>query len=362
MTSLLHYTHSFKLVMDGSVFDAYAILENEDLAKTMRLLCKYSSAIHTVGITGSSIPIFWPDLSREFQEAFRDLIHLPTVTTLCLDNISGVPETILRGTNISHIRFYLVKLFNPTPGLRPFFSLSQTDKLGDIDIDYTFPFSPDDSSSGSPFQPSLSNLRSLKYTFYHPEDFQRFVNIALSLKSLEKINILFSDSTSMFFQGLGFDIPFNSLPLLRTLGICHKSPIATGIRSPLLKVLDLLRCINALPPSLETLVLGFVIRTNPPWLRLSEFFPEPKTWALLDKLLSTERFGRVNTVQMRLQYVTLPGKPWSFDEAIFVERCRSCLEHVFPLLIASERTRKKIELDVAVFPLGRNVDVLAIDI
>ncbi|KAF9540042.1 hypothetical protein CPC08DRAFT_480432 [Agrocybe pediades] len=363
LPSILHYTRSFQLVMDGSLFDAYAILENEDLARIMRILCKYSSVLHTIAIAGSFIPIFWPDLSREFQEAFRDLTRVPTVTTLRLNNISGVPANILHGTNIDHVKFHLVKSFYPMLAHWPFFCVFHTDQLRGLDIDYTFPIAqPSNVEPVEELDPlfsqvgsSFSGVKSLQYTFYHPEDFQRLMNIASSLPSLESVVINYSNSTSSLFEGLGYDVPFDTLSSLRTLGICHKSDIAVGIRSPLLKVADLLTCIDV-PPSLETLILGFVVRTTPPWLRLAEYFPEPKTWGLLDKLLVSERYSSVRSVQLRLQYVTLPGKPWSFDEDVFLRRCRACLQDVFPLVMSCKT--KTLEVDVAVFPLGRNVDIL----
>ncbi|PPQ78822.1 hypothetical protein CVT25_010691 [Psilocybe cyanescens] len=368
MTSLLYHVQSFSLVMDGSVFDAYTTMNNEDLTTVLRMLCKYSKAIHTTTLLGSSMRIFWPYLTRDFREAFKELCRVPSMRTLHLENLCSVPATFLLGTKIRNVRLHLVTIFSPIPGLPAFNCLwDSVGQLHSVDIDHTFPFfieeiigsdirtrniSLERSSEGV----NLSSIKSLKYTLYQPDDFQRFMQIVLEIPSLERVCMIFSDlGSSGFHRVVGAQAPFDELPALRTLAIGHRSSISTGIRSPLLKVLDVLRSAS-ISRTLESIELSFEVHSHPPWLRLTEFFPETKTWALFDKVLTHETFDSVTRVRLNLCYSTLQAQPWTFDEQFFAKRCRSFLAEVFPLLMGSKS--KEIVVDVSVLPLGGELDML----
>ncbi|KAH9487232.1 hypothetical protein JR316_0001301 [Psilocybe cubensis] len=369
MTSLLHHVQSFTLVMDGSVFDAYTTMNNEDLTTIIRMLCKHSTAIHTTTLLGSSMRIFWPYLTRDFREAFKELCRVPSMRTLHLENLCSVPATFLLGTKIKNIRLHLVTIFSPIPGLPAFNCLwDSVGQLQAVDIDHTFPFFIEEiigsdtmrtrtvSLEKSAEKVNLSSIKLLRYTFHLPDDLQRFTQIALAIHSLEAVSVVFDDTDSSGFRrAIGDQIPLHELPALRTVAIGHKSSINTGIRGPLLKMLDVLKSLSV-PRTLECIELSFEIHSHPPWFKLTEFFPETKTWALFDKLLTHETFDSVKRVRLNLRYTTLQAQPWTFDEQFFVQRCHGYLSEVFPLLMGS--ASKELMADVSVLPLGEELDML----
>ena len=356
MTGLLYHLRSFKLVMDGSIFEAYAILENEDLVEILRGVQAFSKGIEAFTMQGSSFPIVWPDLTREFRAVFRSLCRSsPNLKTLNLENIVGVPHTLLTRTNIRHIRLHLIEFKKPRMAF-VIFREGHLPKgqLESIDIDYTFPFPPSSliesrlayEDAMTHYRTIFSQVKRLRYLIYRSDDLERFIAVAKGLSSsLEVVNLELSNSDNGFLRALSWEIPLADLPLLRRVIICHKSLISTGTRHPLFKVAAVLRNVSV-PLCMETIELSFEVSAYAPWLKATHFFPEPKIWALLDRALTQKRFDAVKGVILRLRYCVSQEQPWTFDEGVFIDRCHDIVKDVFPLLAGSKS--KKLELVVSV--------------
>lgn len=355
MTGLLYHLRSFKLVMDGSIFEAYAILDNEDLVEILRGIQEFSKDIEAFAMQGSSFPIVWPDLTMDFRAVFRSLCRSsPNMTTLNLENIVGVPHTLLMRTNIRHIRLHLIEFKKP----RMTFVIFREGhlpkgQLESIDVDYTFPFPPSSliesrlayEDAMAHYRTIFSQVKRLRYLIHRSDDLERFIAVARGLSSsLEIVNLQLSSSDNGFLRALSWEIPLADLPHLRRVIICHKSLISTDTRHPLIKVATVLRNVSV-PLCMEAIELLFEVSAQAPWLKSTHFFPEPKTWALLDTALTQRRFDAVKSVVLRLRYCVSQEQPWTFDEGVFVNRCHDIVKDVFPLLAGSES--KKLELVVS---------------
>lgn len=359
MTTLLFHVQSFALVLNGSVFDAYTTLSNENLTEIMRLLRKHSQVIHSTIILGSAMRIFWPYLSLRFRKAFTELCQVPSMSTLHLQNICSVPATLLSDTNINDVRLHQVTLLNPLASRSPFNFLWNVSQLHSLDIDHSFPFPTSaifeldiGNQAQVPFEryrSSFSNIRRLRYTFYDPDDFQKFHDISLCMPALEEVCVVFSAND--FHRGLRGRFSFNELPSLRALAIHHESLITIGLTSPLFKVLETIKSISV-PPTLESIELGFQVHTHPPWMKGGEFFPETQIWSMLDKALAHSTFDKIKTVELNLHYMTLQAQPWTFDERFFDRRCRKFLPEAFPLLTKSKSKELIANISVQVAPLA----------
>ncbi|KJA29488.1 hypothetical protein HYPSUDRAFT_61516 [Hypholoma sublateritium FD-334 SS-4] len=355
MTGLLHHLRSFKLVMDGSIFEAYAILENEDLVEILRAIQVSSKDFEAFAIHGSSFPIVWPDLTTDFRAVFRNLCRtMPNLTTLNLVNIVGVPHTLLMRTNIRDIRFHLIEFKKPRMAF-VIFREGHLPKgqLESIDIDYTFPFPPSNliesrlayEDAMAHYRTIFSQVKKLRYLIYRSDDLERFIAVARGLSSsLEVVNLELTNSDNGFLRALSWEIPLADLPLLRRLIICHKSLISTGTRHPLFKVATVLKNVSV-PVCMEAVELLFEVSAQAPWLKAMHFFPEPEIWALLDTALTNRRFDAVRSVVLRLRYCVSQEPPWTFDEGVFIGRCHDLVKDVFPLLAGSKS--KKLELVVS---------------
>ncbi|KAF5311756.1 hypothetical protein D9619_003586 [Psilocybe cf. subviscida] len=359
LTTPLYHIRSFKLAMDGSLFEAYAILENPDLVSILELIQKYSWDIRKVSLKGSSFPIVWPDLTWDFRMALKQLCRSsPSLTTLCLENMTGVPHTMLLGTKIRHVRFHLIEFAVGALDLLPRFRYNHPvePQLESIDIDYTFPFPEDnplnhsgtDEMSLGQYQSIFSGVKRLKYLIYRSDDLERFLSLAQKLSSsLDTVDLELSNSDNGFLRALTWEIPLDSLPNLGRILLRHKSLVSVGTRHPLVKVASILRNM-IIPASLQAIEVAFEVRSDPPWLKTGHFFPDPHNWALLDKILTDNKFERVREVVFHLRYFTVQAPPWAFNETVFVDRCRSCIQDVFPLLYASLKT---VHVDIRVLPV-----------
>lgn len=369
LTTPLYHTRSFKLVMDGSLFEAYAILGNEDLVSILDLIQTYSWDIRRVSLKGSSFPIIWPDLTWNFRMAFKQLCRSsPSLTTLRLENMTGVPHTILLGTKIRHVRFHLIEFARSTIGLLPEFRFNHPieHQLESIDIDYTFPF-PENNLLNGPgsdvksleqYQTMFSGIRRLNYLIYRLDDLERFLFIAQRLApTLDTVDLVLSNSNNDFLRALSWAIPFDTLHNLGRVLLRHESMVAVGIRHPLVKVVAILRNM-VITPSLHTMEVAFEVRSDPPWLKTGHFFPDPHNWALLDKVLMQPKFDLVRDVVLHLRYFITQAPPWAFDETVFITRCRGRIQDVFPLLCASH---KAVHLDICVLPVPGGNEELAFD-
>lgn len=363
MTGLLYHLRSFTLVMDGSIFEAYAILENDDLVALLCALQAYSKGLESFAMQGSSFPIVWQDLTLDFRAAFKSLCRAaPNLTTLCLENMVGVPHTLLMGTNIAHVRFYLIEFKKPRMAF-VIFREGHLPKgqLESIDIDYTFPFPPSSliesrlayEDAMAHYRSIFSHVKRLRYLIYRSDDLERFVAAARGIApSLEVVSLELSNSDNGFVRTLSWEIPLADLPRLKRVAIRHKSLISTGTRHPLLKVSNILKALSV-HDSLDTIELAFEVSAQAPWLKAPHFFPEPRTWALLDADLMNKKFDLVKNVVLRLRYCVLQEQPWSFNEAVFVDRCHETLKFVFPLVSGSKNKTIKMIVCMTTEPTGR---------
>jgi len=357
MTTPLFHVRSLKLVMDCSIFESYAILENPSLAAILRILREHSGFIDSVSIQGSAFPILWSELTSKFRSSFTDLCKAPSLTTFHLEGMIGIPHTILEGTNIKHIHFHLVEFASSTVGILPVLEdFLPPGQLESLSIDHTFPFpAPMERESGtrgvSHSNPTFSNIKEFKYLLNHSSDLQIFVDIAMGLApSLVTICLEFSELDVRFLGVGAWEIPFHQLPLLRNLAIQFKVVVTPAIL-PLLNLVLAIRSILT-PSSLSTLELAFDVRSNSPWLKKSDFYPDPDLWVLLDSLLQLARFDSVNTVLLRLRYHILCARPWTFDERVFLDNCRGFAPEVFPRLTSSKS--KALDLILTVAPVAQD--------
>lgn len=272
LTMPLYHTRAFKLVMDGSVFEAYAILENEDLVAILEMVLKHSWDLRKVTLKGSSFPIVWPDLTWDFRMAFKQLCRSSSsLTTLRLENLTGVPHTMLLGTKIRHVRFHLIEFAMSTMDFLPMFRYNHPveSQLESIDIDYTFPFPSDNLVNGSDtalvhYQSIFARVKRLKYLIYRSDDMDRFLFVAQELSSsLTTVDLELSNSDNGFLRALTRPVPFDTLPHLNRIILRHKSLVAVGPRHPLAKIGAILQNM-VIPPSLRVVELAFEVRSDPP--------------------------------------------------------------------------------------------------
>lgn len=359
LTSILYHLRALTIITDGSIFEAYAILENEDMLEILRDVRAHSKYIHTFTMQGSSFPIVWPNLTLDFRWALKDICRSSdNMTTLNLENMVGIPHTLFTGTNIKHVRFHLIEFEQP----RTSFAVFEDDclpkgQLESIDIDYTFPSPPfnlvethiayDDAMAN--YQSFFSSLRKLRFLIHRSDDLQRFVAIAGGISSLEIVDLEISNSDNGFLRTMSSNLPLNDLPCLRQLIIRHKSLVNITMRHPLFMVATILKSIS-IPKSLRTIELSFEVSAHPPWTKPIHFFPDHKSWGMLDAALTQERFGSVRDVILSLRYCPLREEPWTFDERFFTERCHKIYKGIFPLLSSSKS--KRLVLNITFCPGG----------
>ncbi|CAA7259560.1 unnamed protein product [Cyclocybe aegerita] len=367
MPSVLYHVRSFGLLMNGStMFETYAILGNDCLVDILRSLHARSYGILGLAlcIQGPSIPINLLDLATNFRSAFQNLLHSPFLTTLCLQNIFGVPDTLIRWTSLKHLHFHFVELVRYRVDYDPLWILPPNAQIESLDIDFTFPFPPrevletggivqDDMEAVSHFCNSFSGVTDLKYSIYHSSDFRLFCDVVLGLSSsLTTIELELSDTGRVLNRHIPWPLPFHRLPLLRSLTIRLRSLISIETCG-LLRHLSTILKDCSIPPSLQTIDFALELRSQAQWLKLCDFFPQPSLWAVLDNILATHpQFAAIQSVYFNLQYRTLNEEPWAFDEGVFVARCATLVKELFPLLADS---KTKLGAIVSVLSLPRDI-------
>lgn len=360
LTCILYHLRTLTIITDGSIFEAYALLENEDMIGVLRDAQAYSRGIHTLTMQDSSFPIVWPNLTLEFRRALKNLCRSSlNMTTLQLENMVGVPRNLLTGTNIKHVRFHFIEFEQ----LRMSFGIVWDDllpkgRLESIDIDYTFPFPPFNlMETNIECNGMLDYCRSfffgvkkLRYAIHRSDDLQRFIAVASDISSLEILDLELSNSDNGFMRRTPLDLPLDRNPHLRRLIVRHKSLVNIAMRRPLFKVMAILKSVSV-PNSLQTIELFFDVSAHPPWTKPVHFFPDPKSWGMLDVALTRKHFGSVRDLIFNLRYCPLQEEPWTFNEGTFRDRCHKILPGVFPLLSSSES--KRLALNITFCPGGK---------
>ncbi|KAF9482419.1 hypothetical protein BDN70DRAFT_875175 [Pholiota conissans] len=358
LTGVLYHLRALALIIDGSIFDAYRILEDGDIAQLLRDVQVHSHSLESLTLQGSSYPIVWTNLTPTFRRALKDLCRSsPSMTTLNLENMVGVPNALLKGTNIRHVRFHYIE-FEETQMAFGIFrdDLLNKGQLESIDIDYTFPFPQSNSLAKNydecameNYQSFFTGVKKLRYVLNRSDDLNHFVAVARSISGLETIELELSNLDNGFLRGTPLHLPLHELPHLHRLIIRHRTLVNIGMRHPLFKVMAILKSIT-LPKSLHTLELFFDVSARAPWTKPTHFFPDPKSWGMLDASLSQAQFHRVREVVMNLKYCPLLEKPWTFDEGVCSERSYEMFRGVFPLL--SNSKSKRLDLNVTFCPGG----------
>ncbi|KAF8960966.1 hypothetical protein BDZ97DRAFT_1921659 [Flammula alnicola] len=198
-----------------------------------------------------SYPFVWTNLTLDFRVAFKALCQSSTnLTTLYLENMAGVPHTLLTGTHIKHLRFHLIHLARSNTAFIPFpedhFPKGQLESI-DIDYSFPFPFPTQDliekdihhRESVSHRQPLFSHVKRLKYILRPCDDLQKFVVVARGISS--SLEVVYLQLSGTDLKASSPEIPFEELHNLRCMIIRHKSVVCALTRHPLIKVATILR-------------------------------------------------------------------------------------------------------------------------
>ncbi|CAA7267664.1 unnamed protein product [Cyclocybe aegerita] len=344
--SLTIHIRSFKLSIHGSVEIIRQILESPHMVSVLRMLSKVQ--LQEVGVTigvGNHRGANW-ETCRAFFGALDVLVRSPSLTSLCLENMAGVPTTLIQQTQLKKIslrQLNLVKSSFPP-------SLSPSLHLESIAVDCSFPFrrlivpSDDDiymSDNFAPYPP-FPSVKHVSLFIDYSEDIGDTASLLSSCPGLETLRLEQSANATRarfgIITGSHSRIPFVDLPKLRRIVFRYQAPIRYHHPAVALSALrDVLDDQENVAISLEEINIELKIVHE---FSLRYAYPCEPAWVAVDAALKAEKWAHVRRVNLFLDFkykYIWTARDGAFDERVFLKRCQDQLANIFPSLTKSDK-------------------------
>ncbi|KDR79925.1 hypothetical protein GALMADRAFT_242054 [Galerina marginata CBS 339.88] len=350
LLGMISYIRVFSVEIFSNPRPTVYMRNRAGLTTILKAFFRFESHLEEFGLLGCDIQ--WNMLGQSVHKLIGSIFRLPSLSSIYLCGLEGVPISILNGANCKNLHLRRLKMGNYTNGRAstPKFEKVPQLRLEAFATDNSFPLEYLSSNGPRALLPNVStspfsHLKKLALEFNSEHSRKTLIVLSEVMRSLREMDIVFLTRRWPYSDYI-LELPtFNigQFPKLQVLRIEQQhwssSTFSAEESSSMVSILDsTMPCV-----SLERLDLHFNTLCNP---NSDRPLHESPIWRNIDALLSKSQFPSLRRVDLLfIMDLQTPGPHGPIVRAEFLADAIPQLREAFPLLSISNSIEFTVEIE-----------------